>query len=211
MRILVAVLAATFAFGVLPGATVFADDSPADAETAKAGSARETLPGTVEVSRAEQLDTLFEALKTAKDDEAAQAAENGIAALWLESGSDTVDLLMEWTQAAVKDKDFALALDYLDRIVTLKPDYVEGWNTRATVHFLTDDFGRSLADIERTLALEPRHFGALAGLGTILRELGEDERALEVYRKAITVDPHLPNVQKAIDDLESKGAGGRDI
>ena len=61
------------------------------------------------------------------------------------------------------------------------------------------------------LALEPRHFGALAGLGTILREIGDEKRALEAYRRAIAVDPHLANVQKAIDDLEGKGAGGRDI
>ena len=209
MRILVAVLAASLAFGVMP--EVFAA-AAGDAATAKDGSQRQTLAGPVEeLSRAQQLDALFDTLKAAKDEEAANAAENSIAALWLDSGSDTVDLLMEWTLAAMKEKNFPLALDYLDRILTLKPDYVEGWNTRATVYFMTENLGRALADIERVLAIEPRHFSALAGLGTILREIGEDKRALEVYRRAIAVDPHLPNVQKAIDDLEGKGAGGRDI
>jgi tetratricopeptide (TPR) repeat protein len=206
MRILVAVFAASLALGLAPGALAAAGND--DARTA---SPRQTGPGAVELSREQQLDALFETLKAAKNEEAANAAENSIAALWLDSGSDTVDLLMEWTLAAVKEKNFPLALDYLDRILTLKPDYVEGWNTRATVYFMTEDLGKALADIERVLAIEPRHFGALAGLATILREIGEEERALEVYRRAIAVDPHLPNVQKAIDDLEGKGAGGRDI
>lgn len=206
MRILVAVFAASLALGFAPGALAAAGN-----EDAKTASPRQTGPGAVELSRAQQLDALFETLKAAKNEEAANAAENSITALWRDSGSDTVDLLMEWTLAAVKEKNFPLALDYLDRILTLKPDYVEGWNTRATVYFMTEDLGKALADIERVLAIEPRHFGALAGLATILRELGEEKRALEVYRRAIAVDPHLPNVQKAIDDLEGKGAGGRDI
>lgn len=206
MRILVAVFAASLALGFIPGALAAAAN-----EGPKTASPRQTGPGAVELSRAQQLDALFETLKTAKDEEAANAAENSITALWLESGSDTVDLLMEWTLAAVKEKNYPLALDYLDRILTLKPDYVEGWNTRATVYFMTEDLGRALADIERVLAIEPRHFGALAGFAAILREIGDEKRALEVYRRAIAVDPHLPNVQKAIDDLEGKGAAGRDI
>ncbi len=111
----------------------------------------------------------------------------------------------------MKDKKYPLALDYLDRILTLKPDYVEGWNTRATVYYLREDYGRALADIEETLKLEPRHFGALTGLGTILREVGEDKRALEVYRKVIVLDPHLETVQKQIDELSGKGVDGRNL
>jgi tetratricopeptide (TPR) repeat protein len=134
-----------------------------------------------------------------------------IAALWLKSGSDTVDLMMEWTQQAVKDKNYPLALDYLDRIVTLKPDYVEGWNTRATVYYLREDYGRALADIEKTLRIEPRHFGALTGLGTIMREIGDDKRALEVYRKVLVLDPHLESVKDAIKELSDQGVEGRDL
>lgn len=209
MRILVAVFAAALTFGISPGVLAAVGDT---ATPPKDSTPRQTLPGKADApSRAEQLDALFETLKSAKSEEAATAAENSIVALWLDSGSATVDLLMEWTLAAVKEKNFPLALDYLDRILTLKPDYVEGWNTRATVYFMSEDYGRALADIEKTLALEPRHFGALSGLGTILREIGDEKRALEVYRRAIAVDPHLPAVQKAIDDLEGKGAAGRDI
>jgi tetratricopeptide (TPR) repeat protein len=220
MRILVAVLAASLAFGAVPGALALAGDAPAKeggrvgdvdpgATASTATGGREAPQDVATPTRAEQLDSLFATLKIAKDTAAAESIENLIAAVWLKSGSDTVDLLMAWTQDAVKDKNYPLALDYLDRILTLKPDYVEGWNTRATVYFLKEDFGRSLADIEKTLEIEPRHFGALTGLGTILREIGDDKRALEVYRHVLTLDPHMQSVQQAVDDLSSKGVDGR--
>lgn len=207
MRIVVAAFAAALSFGFLPGFAAFA----ADGQTAAAseGSGREAPQDAAPLSRTEQLDKLFDQLKAADSDDAAEQAENGIAAIWLKSGSDTVDLLMQWAEDAVRDKNYPLALDYLDRILTLKPDYVEGWNTRSTVYFLRDDYGHALADIERTLALEPRHFGALAGLGTILREIGDDKRALEVYRKVYALNPHMPHVKEAIDDLSAQGADGR--
>ncbi len=159
------------------------------------------------LDRAAELDTLFETLRTAPDEEAAIAASNRIARLWVESGSDTIDLLMSWATAAMDEEDYPLALDFLDRIVGLAPDYAEGWNRRATVYFLNDDYVRSLADLERVLVLEPRHFGALAGLGTILRDLGENEQAMVAYRAALAIDPHMENVGKAIEELEDETRG----
>src|SRR5690606_34156973 len=98
------------------------------------------LPATPPVeSRTAELDALFEILRTARSDAGAVAAENGILAIWLQSGSDTVDLLMTWTLAAMEAKDYPAALDFLDRITQMKPDFVEGWNKRATVYYLTDD------------------------------------------------------------------------
>jgi len=158
-------------------------------------------------SRAEQLDTLFQTLKTPSSKEAAKAAEDGIWRLWLESGSDTIDLLMSWAMKAMEAKDYATALDFLDRVVIMKPDYAEGWNKRATVYFLMDDYSKSIADIGKTLAIEPRHFGALSGLGMIMRELGDDKRAIEAYQNALAVDPNLDGVQKALDELQAKAAG----
>ena len=134
-------------------------------------------------SRAEQLDALFAELKSASDAAAAKQAEDAIIAIWLQSGSDTVDLLMSWSVQAIAKKEYAEALDILDRVVTLKPDYVEGWNKRATVYFLTDKYGQSISDIEHVLVLEPRHFGALTGLGSIFRALGEDQRAIEAFSR----------------------------
>ncbi|HZP20178.1 MAG TPA: tetratricopeptide repeat protein [Bauldia sp.] len=161
-----------------------------------------------EKSRAEQLDDLFATLQAAStSDEAAKTAESEILHLWLRSGSDTVDVLMLWAMRAMDAKMYADALDLLDRIVTMKPDYVEGWNKRATVYYLTDDYSKSLADIERTLAIEPRHFGALSGLGMIMRDIGDDKRAAEAFRRALAVDPHLDNVKKSLDELETKASG----
>jgi tetratricopeptide (TPR) repeat protein len=160
-------------------------------------------------SRAEQLDQLFAKLKAAKGDASAGQTENQIIAIWLQSGSDTVDLLMSWSAQAITDKNYARALDILDRVVTLKPDYAEGWNKRATVYFLTNDYSQSISDIEHVLVLEPRHFAALVGLGAIFRELGDDQRAIDAYKQALALDPHLDSARQALDQLQKDT--GKDI
>jgi tetratricopeptide (TPR) repeat protein len=117
---------------------------------------------------------------------------------------------MSRVRRAVEAKNFDLAIKLLDAIVVLRPDYIEAWNRRATLHYMRKDFDRSLEDIRQTLARESRHFGALAGLGMIMQELGEDKRALEVYRKAVEVNPHLPRIPDLIKSLTEK-VEGRDI
>jgi tetratricopeptide (TPR) repeat protein len=168
---------------------------------------RQAAPGEAEgpaKSKPEQLDELFARLKSEKDPDAAKRTEASILKLWLQSGSDTVDLLMGWSLQAMADKDYPLALDYLDRITVMKPDYAEGWNKRATVYFLLEDYPHSIADIQKTLALEPRHFGALSGLGIILDSLGEKQRAKEAFQKALDVDPGLDKVREALDKLRKE-------
>ena len=98
----------------------------------------------------------------------------------------------------------------LDAIVELKPDYVEAWNRRATIYFMKKDYGRALADIRQVLAREPRHFGALSGLGLIMQELGDEKHALEVYRKALAVHPYLERIPDIVKSLTEK-VEGRDI
>lgn len=178
-----------------------ADTVPSDAD-----------PGavTVEPSRESRLDSLFATLQSTSDDGTAKSTESDIIEIWLESGSDTIDLLMDWALNAMEAKNYPLALDYLDRIVSMQPDYAEGWNKRATVHFLVDDYPKAIADIEHTLAIEPRHFGALSGLGTILREIGDNDRAMIAFREALSLDPHLDNVKQALEEIE-KEQGGKDI
>lgn len=163
--------------------------------------------GAVEESRESRLETLFETLRSASDEETAKSAENDIIEIWLESGSDTVDLLMGWTLDAMERKNYPLALDYLDRIIAMQPDYAEGWNKRATVHFLVDDYSKAIADIEQTLALEPRHFGALSGLGTIMRDIGDRDRALVAFRHALEIDPFLESVKEALSEIEAEVSG----
>ena len=95
-------------------------------------------------------------------------------------------------------------------MIELRPEYVEAWNRRATIHFSNKDYGRSLADIRQVLAREPRHFGALTGLGVIMQEFNEDKFALEAFRKALAVNPHLSKVPDFVKSLTEK-VEGRDI
>jgi tetratricopeptide (TPR) repeat protein len=200
MKGLVAVLAATL---------LICASLPSLAQTAGADG-REALAAPETQSREESLEALFLELASAPSPEEAKRIERNILEIWLQSGSNTVDLLMEWTLEAIDAEDYPRALDFLDRIITLEPGYAEAWNKRATVHFMNDDLPKSIADLEMVIALEPRHFGALAGLGAILDELEEDELALTAFRHALELDPFMDDVQEAIDDIE-KESGGSDI
>jgi tetratricopeptide (TPR) repeat protein len=156
------------------------------------------------------LDTLFGALKIAPDDASAKAIENRIWAAWIESGSDTCNLLMTRVKDAIEDKNYDLAIRLLDSIIAIKPGYVEAWNQRATVYYLKDDYPHAIADIAEVLAREPRQFGALAGLGLMLQDIGDDKDALDAYRKALAIDPHLESIPDVVKTLSEK-VEGRDI
>ncbi len=156
------------------------------------------------------LDFLFEALKVAPDADSAKHIEGRIWALWLASGSDTANLLMTRVKTAMDGKDQALAIKLLDSIIELRPDYVEAWNRRATLYYVQKDYVRSMADIRQVLALEPRHFGAISGLGMIMQEFGDDKRALDAFRRAVQVHPHLQRIPDLIKTLTEK-VEGRDI
>jgi tetratricopeptide (TPR) repeat protein len=156
------------------------------------------------------LDFLFGALKAAPDDDSAKLVENRIWALWLASGSDTANLLMTRAKAAIDGTDLDLAIELLDAIVKIKPDYVEAWNRRATIHYMRKEFGEAMADIQQVLRLEPRHFGALSGLGMILQEFGDEKRALEAFRRALEINPHMAKVPDMVKSLSEK-VEGRDI
>jgi tetratricopeptide (TPR) repeat protein len=103
-----------------------------------------------------------------------------------------------------------VALKLLDSLVKLRPDYVEAWNRRATIYYLRNDYLHSIQDIQQVLAREPRHFGALAGLGMIMQDIGDDKRALEAFRKALAVNPYLEKVPEMVKSLAEK-VEGRDI
>jgi tetratricopeptide (TPR) repeat protein len=156
------------------------------------------------------LDRLFEALKAAPDAESAKYIEGRIWALWFASSSDTANLLMARAKTAIEAKDLDLAIRLLNAIIDIKPDFLEAWNRRATLYFMRKDFGAALADIHQVLAREPRHFGALSGLGIILQELGDEKHALEAFRRALAVHPHLDKIPDLAKKLAEK-IDGRDI
>jgi tetratricopeptide (TPR) repeat protein len=199
-------LAALLAF--LP-ALALAQDEPRTAPRKKLPEAPAKLPK-VGADKGRGLDFLFGALKAAPDEESAKHVEARIWAIWMQTPSDTAALLMVRAKAAMDAQQTELALKLLDAVVKLRPDYVEAWNRRATLYYLQNDYARSLADIEQVLVREPRHFGALAGLGMIMQDLGDDKRALDAFRKALDINPHLEKVPELVKTLSEK-VEGRDI
>lgn len=163
-------------------------------------------PGKAE-ARGAVLDKLYAELATAQDEGAARALESAIQSVWLESGSPSIDLLMSRGLDALREDDFDRAYFYFDEVVTLAPGFAEGWNKRATIHYIREDYARALRDIEHVLRLEPRHFEALAGLGVILEELGDKKGALDAYRKALAINPQLVNGKERIAPLELEVEG----
>ncbi len=153
-------------------------------------------------ARAHTLDELLSRLKTAS----AQAEGDEIVAeiwkLWQQSGDAEIDELMSRAVLVMGQGLPALALPLLDDIVRRRPDWAEGWNKRATVLYLMGEHDRSLADIERVLALEPRHFGALAGMGLIHIAKGRHREALAIYRRALGINPFLRERYGVIPALE---------
>jgi tetratricopeptide (TPR) repeat protein len=184
--------------------------NPHAAEPPKPIEPPSNLPRPQHGDRVQNLDKLFEALKIAPSDESAKFVENRIWALWLSSGGDTAGLLMNRVKIAVDSKDLDLAIKLLTAIIDIRPDYVEAWNRRATVLYQKKDFSAALADIHEVLAREPRHFGALSGLGMILQELGDDKHALDAFRRALAVHPHLERIPDLVKTLTEK-VEGRDI
>jgi tetratricopeptide (TPR) repeat protein len=184
------------------------DDPPAPpGKQKKLPEAPAKLP---KVDRGKNLDFLFGALKAAPDEASAKHVEARIWAIWIQTPSDTAALLMARAKTAVDGQKIDVAIKLLDSVVKLRPDYIEAWNRRATLYYMKNDYARSLADIREVLTREPRHFGALAGLGMIMQEVGDEKRALEAYRKALAVNPHLEKIPDQVKSLTEK-VEGRDI
>jgi Flp pilus assembly protein TadD len=154
----------------------------------------------------DELDALFARLKSPVLPEW-QAVEQAIWDEWSKSGSPAMDLLLERGRAAMAAGDLEAAIAHFTALTDHAPGFPEGWNARATAFFMRGDYGLSLADIRMVLALEPRHFGALSGLGTILEEIGYPEQALAAWRAAQAIHPHSPGISEAIRRLERRLSG----
>jgi tetratricopeptide (TPR) repeat protein len=161
------------------------------------------------LSKAQRLDALFLDLKKAKSQAVAEGVANRIWESWNNSESDSINLLMKWSQDAMDGQKFPVALDFLDQVVVLKPAYAEGWNRRATLHFMMNNYAKSMADIDKTLQLEPRHFGALAGMGHIFLALERKELALRAYERALDVYPMMRAVQKQVGEIADELSGSQ--
>lgn len=213
MMLIVRSLSVAFLLAVaMPAGLVQAQDAPPQRPGIVAPADRDDNPTvTPGPSRgpAATLERLFERLAAAKTPEEARGIANLIQRRWARSNSPTADLLMSRAQTAMKDKQLELAIELLDRVVSLEPDWAEGWNQRANALFLAGDPIRSMLDIGEALKREPRHYGAMMGLGTILRQQGDDKRAMVAYRRALEVYPQLEAVKSAVDSLKIE-VDGRD-
>ena len=157
--------------------------------------------------RRHTLDDLYGKLAAAKDADEANGLISLIRGIWLRSGSDTADLLMRRALQSIDKKDYPVALDLLDRLVELQPNWAEAWDKRASVRFYQGNFDGSMADVEHVLKLEPNHFGALDGMATILQRTGFEKRALEVYRRSLSICPHQPEIEKIVEKLQLEVEG----
>jgi len=156
-----------------------------------------------------ELDALFEQLQEAADADSATPIQDQIMAKWSDSGSPTVDILLERATAAAAEGDEEMAEGFLDQATALAPDFAEPWRLRANIAYGAEDYAGAISAIEETLRREPRHFGAMAGLGLIYEEIGQPRRALEAYRAALVVHPHYDVALEGVRRLEPR-VDGRD-
>lgn len=154
-----------------------------------------------------RLDDLFERLRTAPSDGAADAVETEIWTIWLDHPGREVLTLMRQGVELLQAEALDEALDCFDQVVEADPAYAEGWNKRANTHYLRGEYDEAVADIRRTLTLEPRHFAALAGLGLVYVAIGQPQGAIRAFEAALAINPHLSSIRDQVGQLRRQTAG----
>ena len=152
-----------------------------------------------------RLDKLFETLQATTSKDEARVVQDHIWDLWFQSGRADIDSLVARGREAMSRRNFKEALDLFNDVIAEDPGLAEGWNLRATLYYIVGEFEASIADIESTLALEPRHFGALSGLGLVNIRLGRFDAAIEAFEAALKVNPHTLGATENIRMLRSRG------
>lgn len=159
--------------------------------------------------RAALLDSLFADLAKVQSESEGKAIEGAIEQVWMQSGSPSIDILMQRGLEAFDAKNYERAFFYFNEVVVLEPEFGEGWHKRATVYYVQNNFSRALSDLEHVLRLEPRQFVAMGGLAQMLIELGDKKSALEVFRRALVINPWLDGaagIEKSLSlDVEGRG------
>ena len=151
-----------------------------------------------------RLPELFSRLQQTADLQEARLIEGLIWSLWFESGYLAIDRMIAAGNDAMGAGRFDEALNRFSRVIETDPTFAEGWNRRATLYYLMGNFEASVRDIQETLAREPRHFGALSGLGLINSALERWDSAVKAYEEALRVNPHLPGARQNIEDIKKK-------
>jgi tetratricopeptide (TPR) repeat protein len=150
----------------------------------------------------QRLDELFHTLQTSHDSAQLSETEASIWEIWYDSGDEEVDTLMLEASALAAAGELGAAEDLYAHIIQLAPNFSEGWNRRATIRFYMQDYDGSMDDIEQTLKLEPRHFGALWGLGMILGLQQDYQRAIYAFEKLLEIKPNAQDARPRIKLLK---------
>lgn len=151
-----------------------------------------------------RLDGLFRELLQADDAAMIRVLENRIWSIWYEHPNGDLERLMEIGTRHMNDRQFPEALLIFNQVIDSFPDYAEGWNKRATLYYMVGNLDASIADIEQTLTLEPRHFGALSGLGLVYLQQEQLTKARDAFRNLIGVHPNSPNAKQNLDFVEER-------
>ena len=184
----------------LPSAASLAADAPPPAPKDQNAESAPKSP-------AEIRNDLYARLAASKDGDETEGLVGLLLGSYSQSGSDTADLMLARARKAMQAKEYDSAEQILDAEVALMPDWAEGWNARATLRYLDDDYDGSMADIAQTLKREPRHLGALAGMAMILESRDKDEEALKVYERVLAIAPHWRRAEDAAKRLRATLAG----
>jgi len=152
------------------------------------------------------LDTLFSELQNPENEDW-ESAEQKIWREWSKSGSAAMDHLLQRGIGAMKSGKLRTAVEHFSATIDHAPDFAEAWNKRATVFYMMEEYGLSMSDIRQTLILNPRHFGAMAGLGAILEGLERPKDALMAYEHSLEVHPHQDGIKEAIERLKTEVKG----
>ncbi len=157
---------------------------------------------------APELPGLFEQLREASDEDDARAIESRIWQHWMTAPDEPSELLMSQINLAMAAEELTLALALCDELVESTPDFAEGWNRRATLHYMMGDSDSSVADIRETLVREPRHFGAISGLGLIFMRHDNFDAALDAFEQVLVISPSSASARMNIDYIRNE-AGTR--
>lgn len=149
-----------------------------------------------------RLNELFIELKQTENQETADQLTDEIWAIWRESPNKNVNQLMVQGRTAMSQGRLRLAVSIFDKIIEIAPDFAEGWNKRATVYYFMEEYEKSLSDVRETLKLEPRHFGATAGLGLIFLSLEFYDEALVAFERTLEINPHLSGPKRNVELLK---------
>lgn len=202
------IFALTFALVAIwaSGPALAEDAAPAPAKTVAAVPVPDEFPDSL-AERNKLVSELYDRLRETKDPEVNTKITGALERLWIYSGSDTADLLLSRASVAIEAKQPEVARQVLDALIALEPGYAEAWNRRAYLNYSEQKVQAAIADLARVLTIDPHHFKALEGLGTILKEVGKTRQALKAFRLVLEINPLAEQSKEAVRQLEREVEG----